>query len=669
MFKKLLCALLLSGCSLLAQSGSNPGGTTTIPGTSGGGGGAVSSVNGQTGAVVISSLQTVAPLYTGNTGAVRIAPFRITIPTTTQSNTFGSALNQTSVDYLGGSDNQRLISDTLVSQTKQYINLTTNIIHFYHRIFRLNPSGHYNVVCESQDAVGSLTSGAIATIVWTTPCPAKAGDYVGGRVEWTAAAAVNTFSATTNTNSAILYINNNAKTQNDIDFFTNGGAIGSQVMPVEVDGTGPQIVWLADSRGQGYPSGNFVQLTQTGAAAPTNSAYSSNIDLNNQPCAVLQQILLYTCANASFFGATTTQENSFTLPTAIALNPAVIISAGTGNDQGSSISTATTISNIETQMGSFPAGTTKVVVGLEPCTSCSDSSFAASQDVVNPALKTYATSTANTIWAGDAVTLALGSYRTTGPVGNLRNVQSVYSYTDNVHFVNAGALAYATAVANTIEPCSNSNVNVLVSVPQPDGSIATRQCTLIEKSVVDGNSLYGWRRYDTNQNTLKISAEMYRGAMYTPPRNAGGLATLPASLYGTGGAACVVAYIAADNARCAGSVIYNYETDTLSMNNGTINSLTFLGIAGAISTKTANYTMTAFDFTVLCNATSGAVTITLPTTVTKLVYNIKKTDSSANTCTVTAGGTILIDGATTVTLSTQFSNTQIQGNGTQWWVI
>lgn len=87
-----------------------------------------------------------------------------------------------------------------------------------------------------------------------------------------------------------------------------------------------------------------------------------------------------------------------------------------------------------------------------------------------------------------------------------------------------------------------------------------------------------------------------------------------------------------------------------------------LGVMYATATKTSNYTITVNDYAIRADATSGNITITLPTasTVTGQVFRIKKIDSSANT--VTIGGTL--DGVANRILSSQYSAYIFQSNGT-----
>jgi hypothetical protein len=97
---------------------------------------------------------------------------------------------------------------------------------------------------------------------------------------------------------------------------------------------------------------------------------------------------------------------------------------------------------------------------------------------------------------------------------------------------------------------------------------------------------------------------------------------------------------------------------------------TVAGLQAAIRTvTTATDTATSDDHTILCNATTAASTESLPASpVTGALVAYKKTDASANTCTLSGNGKNL-DAGTTIVLSTQYKYVQAQYNGTQWWII
>lgn len=72
----------------------------------------------------------------------------------------------------------------------------------------------------------------------------------------------------------------------------------------------------------------------------------------------------------------------------------------------------------------------------------------------------------------------------------------------------------------------------------------------------------------------------------------------------------------------------------------------------------------------LVDATSGAITMTLPSVTTSgKIVRVKKTDSSGNVVTVQRGGTSTIDGATTKILYSQYESITIISDGTNWHII
>jgi len=101
---------------------------------------------------------------------------------------------------------------------------------------------------------------------------------------------------------------------------------------------------------------------------------------------------------------------------------------------------------------------------------------------------------------------------------------------------------------------------------------------------------------------------------------------------------------------------------------------TTAGRVQALTTKTnadSPYTATTSDWTILCDATSGAITVNLPaaTNHTGRVYNIKKTDSSTNNVTVDGNASETIDGSTTQVLYSQWDSITIQCDGSNWHII
>lgn len=90
-----------------------------------------------------------------------------------------------------------------------------------------------------------------------------------------------------------------------------------------------------------------------------------------------------------------------------------------------------------------------------------------------------------------------------------------------------------------------------------------------------------------------------------------------------------------------------------------------------LATIDADYTIDALtDATVLADATSGAIAVTLPdvTPATQQVFTIKKVDSSANAVTITpASGTL--DGEANFVIDDQYEAISVQTDGTNWFIV
>ena len=91
-------------------------------------------------------------------------------------------------------------------------------------------------------------------------------------------------------------------------------------------------------------------------------------------------------------------------------------------------------------------------------------------------------------------------------------------------------------------------------------------------------------------------------------------------------------------------------------------------IAPSYAAKTSSYSIASSDYTIGANATSGAITITLPdaTLLSGQIFIVKKTDSSANAVTIATTSSQTIDGASTFVLRYQYQSIMVQSTGTSW---
>jgi len=132
---------------------------------------------------------------------------------------------------------------------------------------------------------------------------------------------------------------------------------------------------------------------------------------------------------------------------------------------------------------------------------------------------------------------------------------------------------------------------------------------------------------------------------------------------------------APDNAIGLRSVIIFGDTTNITLDNmfhdlrGIVNTAA-RGNRSAVVTKTADYTTTAQDETVLIDASGGDVTITLVSAVgvKGITPTFKRIDASANTATIDGDGSETIDSETSQTLGYLDSIT-ITSDNSNWWII
>jgi hypothetical protein len=122
-----------------------------------------------------------------------------------------------------------------------------------------------------------------------------------------------------------------------------------------------------------------------------------------------------------------------------------------------------------------------------------------------------------------------------------------------------------------------------------------------------------------------------------------------------------------------GSIGVNLASDTpiiYAKKTGNTNTGWVGILATGVLTKTTTYLITGADYTIVCDASGGAFTVSLPVTPLPIgrVHNIKKVDSSVNAVTVAGNGNN-IDGVASFTLQTQYEAVTVQWDGTEWWVI
>jgi len=89
----------------------------------------------------------------------------------------------------------------------------------------------------------------------------------------------------------------------------------------------------------------------------------------------------------------------------------------------------------------------------------------------------------------------------------------------------------------------------------------------------------------------------------------------------------------------------------------------------SLNTYTTTQALTSDNGYVLCDATGGIFTVTLPAASSRKRLHIKKIDGSANAVTVQRAGADSIEGATSLALTTQYKSCTLYSDGTSTWYI
>jgi hypothetical protein len=143
---------------------------------------------------------------------------------------------------------------------------------------------------------------------------------------------------------------------------------------------------------------------------------------------------------------------------------------------------------------------------------------------------------------------------------------------------------------------------------------------------------------------------------------------------GTANSGMAVIFLTGGTAEATNERLRITGTGSIGINNSSPNSTFFVrgSFAATNVTRTAAATLSATDFSTVCNNTTGAVTMTLPTAagIAGRVYILKKTSAAGNNVIVAGyNGTETIDGATTFTITNKYSYLMIQSNGTNWYIL
>lgn len=92
---------------------------------------------------------------------------------------------------------------------------------------------------------------------------------------------------------------------------------------------------------------------------------------------------------------------------------------------------------------------------------------------------------------------------------------------------------------------------------------------------------------------------------------------------------------------------------------------------GTVRSVTVSTTIVSTDYTILADATSGSIIVSLPPAATAVgrIFFVKRVNAGANNVTVDPFGAETIDGAATHVLTAQWQRVEFISNGTAWFII
>jgi len=93
-----------------------------------------------------------------------------------------------------------------------------------------------------------------------------------------------------------------------------------------------------------------------------------------------------------------------------------------------------------------------------------------------------------------------------------------------------------------------------------------------------------------------------------------------------------------------------------------------ISVSSDVTKITSNHTAVAQE-AILADASSGPITVTLPTPVAGDQIGVKKIDSSTNAVTIATPNTETIDGQPSLSITNQFSSREVLTAGTDYFII
>jgi len=580
---------------------------------------------------------------------------------------------------------------------------------FYIDVWRYNGSTFDRV--QHFNATSQIVGGQIETVFCTPSLAVLEGDYIG--MSYTCSGVPTPFVTATNLGSLASYFTNadpgstavNWTAQSSTNFF----------VPIHIYMQAPHMVAIGNSIMSGVPYHNSY-------ISPTiSNSLSSSIPYK------VEQSLNIVAQNMGLGGNTTTQMLARFHNDVVEGKPTVALIEGGVNDVYFGATTATVISNYKAMLDSCVANSIKpYVLLILPWTNGTNSQNM-QVDTINYKIDSMITASYPTGRIIDCRPL-VGEFRSGGTAGNYWDIQAAYDY-DGVHFTVPGNTVIAAAIAEVDQSTaykSNSIVhngktylfpdssgtlvtaeNIVITAPGSSGDLLINDAGNIGTGgtgamnyttgsglTIDNNvsipggvlSLFDGIPNNTQVNTQTWGNNYGEAAQHwydngATSRSGVGQAVgelqffIPGIFkfsFNEGGTLQTPGTNVLATIDPANDVInLNLPTNVGTVATPSSTLKVFGSFAGAITTVTANTTASISHYTILSDATSGNITITLPaaSTCAGRIYIVKKIDASGNSVTIDGDSAETIDGAATVSTTTQWVSFQIQSNGANWYKL
>lgn len=355
---------------------------------------------------------------------------------------FGPSTGQTSFEFIGKGHLYRIRQTGSVQRVKFYLGDLAAITALYVKIWRKNGS-NYDLVATSEDLRTAVTAPATNQVTLGTALTVAEGDYIGLRLEYSAAAAQNLF-ARTGLSGVTTYSVNNATPSATGYNWEGQTADAGKVVPVEVHMGAPMFVTIGDS----IVSGALINYGFADSFASTSSPTSSMAYF-------LGRMLNVSFQNMGRAGETSGQVAARFNSDVVALAPQFVLIEGGVNDLLSSTSNVAILANWQSMIDlCTSAGIIPVGIGVLPFRGYGSATNAMLQqrDLLNALLKT-AIETAGGLYINPD--LYFGKFYAGGDPGNLWALQPHYAQTDQIHLTELGNIRFAQAIADAL---NDSNV-------------------------------------------------------------------------------------------------------------------------------------------------------------------------------------------------------------------